>query len=174
MSLGFPAIKDDIHQAAAVFFAFAFSILVVPTEQAGKSRSFDSVNAGGQTHPIDTDFGIVTPTVGGSGNNWHLTLRIEQPNVKQHITNYTGVGFEPGDRVTISAGGCVQTGGAGKTWKRYVDPQGPNSDRLYYGVVWIPGITGGPPNRNAPQPTKRLQEVINRTFVLPTPNDTSN
>jgi hypothetical protein len=60
-------------------------------------------------------------------NNWHLTLRIEQPNVKQHITNYTGVGFEPGDRVTISAGGCVQTGGAGKTWKRYVDPQGPNS-----------------------------------------------
>ena len=27
------------------------------------------------------------------------------------------------------------------TWKRYVDPQGPNADRLYHGLIEIPGVT---------------------------------
>lgn len=67
---------------------------------------------------------------------------IKQPNVKRHMTEYSGITFREGDRVTIKAAGCVQTGGAGKTWKRYVNPQGPNSDRLYHGLIWIPGATG--------------------------------
>ena len=53
--------------------------------------------------------------------------------------------------------GCCQTGGHGKTWKRYVDPQGPNSDRLYHGLVWVPGATSG---------LVRLQGVIGKTFVV--------
>lgn len=69
--------------------------------------------------------------------------RITQPNVKQKTTQYPQIKFLPGDSVSIDAGGCVQTGGSGKTWKRYVDPSGPNSDRLYHGEIWIPGINNG-------------------------------
>src|SRR5262249_42563752 len=29
------------------------------------------------------------------------------------------------------------------TWKRYVDPSGDNSDRLYHGRIFIPGATAG-------------------------------
>lgn len=62
---------------------------------------------------------------------------------------YNGVGanpsipFQQGDNVTVIAGGGVQTGGKGKTWKRYVNPSGKNSARLYFGQIYIPGITPG-------------------------------
>lgn len=69
--------------------------------------------------------------------------RITQPNVKQKTTQYPQIKFLPGDSVSIDAGGCVQTGGSGRTWKRYVDPSGPNADRLYHGEIWIPGINNG-------------------------------
>jgi hypothetical protein len=62
---------------------------------------------------------------------------IEQPNVTQHETAYPSVLFAPGDIVEVSADGCVQTGGSGNTWKRYVNPSGPNSDRLYHGLIRI-------------------------------------
>jgi hypothetical protein len=56
--------------------------------------------------------------------------------------------FQPGDQVTITAGGCVQTGGSGSTWKRYVNPTGDdsgpgNGKSLYYGTVTIPGAFFG-------------------------------
>ena len=63
---------------------------------------------------------------------------IHEPNVRHSITHYTQIVFTPGDTITISAGGGVQTGGLGKTWKLYVDPRGPNSDRLYHGLIHIP------------------------------------
>ena len=66
--------------------------------------------------------------------------RITQPNVKQASTNYPEIKFVPGDSVNVTAGGCVQTGGHGQTWKLYVNPQGPNADRLYHGKIWIPGL----------------------------------
>jgi hypothetical protein len=66
---------------------------------------------------------------------------IRQPNVQQAVTSFHQIRFEPGDVVTIVAGGCCQTGGVGKTWKRYVDPQGPESDTKYHGLIKIPGIT---------------------------------
>ncbi len=69
--------------------------------------------------------------------------RISQPNVKQAVTHYPQIKFLPGDSISIDAGGCVQTGGAGRTWKRYVNPSGSNSDRLYHGKISIPGITNG-------------------------------
>jgi hypothetical protein len=72
-------------------------------------------------------------------NQW----RIDRPEVRNRLTEYREITFQAGDRVEIEAGGCVQTGGSGKTWKRYVDPQGPNSDRLYHGLIWIPGATMG-------------------------------
>jgi hypothetical protein len=53
---------------------------------------------------------------------------------------YNQIGITGGDTILVSAGGCVQTGGHGLTWKRYVDPQGPNSDRLYHGRITLPGL----------------------------------
>jgi hypothetical protein len=68
-------------------------------------------------------------------------VRIDEPDVSSASTAYPDIVFHEGDRVTIDAGGCVQTGGSGKTWKRYVDPSGPNSDHLYHGLIWIPAAT---------------------------------
>lgn len=72
-----------------------------------------------------------------------VRVRIDQPNVTQRSTDYPTVKFQPGDTVTVNAGGCVQTGGSGSTWKRYVDPSGDNSDRLYHGRIQIPTATQG-------------------------------
>lgn len=69
--------------------------------------------------------------------------RIEEPYVRRHLTEYTKIKFADGDLITINAGGCVQTGGSGKTWKRYVDPIGANSDQFYHGLIWVPGATAG-------------------------------
>ena len=54
--------------------------------------------------------------------------------------NLPGIFLRRGDLVTVDADGCVQTGGSGSTWKRYVDPQGTNSDRLYHGRLILPGL----------------------------------
>jgi hypothetical protein len=83
-----------------------------------------------------------------------VVYRIQQPNVRQKVTVYPSVVFQPGDAVTISAGGCVQTGGFGSTWKRYVDPTGDKSDRFYHGNIWIPG-----------NPMTRILEVVGRTLT---------
>jgi len=37
----------------------------------------------------------------------------------------------------VFAGGCVQTGSG---LRRYVNPKSENSDRLYHGLIWIPGV----------------------------------
>src|ERR1043166_7623173 len=57
-----------------------------------------------------------------SDNGKVVEIRIERPVVTQRSTLYPQVRFIPGDTVEVAAGGCVQTGGAGKTWKRYVNP----------------------------------------------------
>jgi len=66
------------------------------------------------------------------------------PVVKQRITP-TGITLSRDDHVTIRACGCVQTGGHGKTWKRYVNPSGPHSDRLYHGVMALDNFNIIPP-----------------------------
>lgn len=87
-----------------------------------------------------------------------FTYRINQPNVTQAQTDYPDETFKGGDVVVISAGGCVQTGGRGKTWKRYVDPIGLGADHLYYGLVAIPGMIETP---------VRLSTVIGRQLTVP-------
>jgi len=86
-----------------------------------------------------------------------IVCTINQPVVTQRETTYSAVVFVPGDRVTVAADGCVQTGGRGLTWKRYVNPSGPNSDRLYHGLIQIPTA-----NQNA---LVRIGTVIGRTFI---------
>ena len=88
------------------------------------------IHAADQFDVINLETNTATQTV------WRIT----QPNVKQAATSYPQIKFLPGDSVSVDAGGCVQTGGHGRTWKRYVDPSGANSDRLYHGQIWIPGI----------------------------------
>ena len=87
--------------------------------------------------PAADQFDIVSVL---SNTSSQTVWRITQPNVKQPTTPYAQIKFAPGDSISIDAGGCVQTGGHGNTWKRYVDPSGANSDRLYHGQIWIPGI----------------------------------
>jgi hypothetical protein len=76
-------------------------------------------------------------TIIPTGVRW----RIDRPIVNQPEAAYPEIVFRQGDRVTVRAGGCVQTGGTGETWKHYVNPQGPNADRLYRGLIHIPLVT---------------------------------
>jgi hypothetical protein len=72
---------------------------------------------------------------------WKESWTIDEPEVRARSKEYTEVKLSPGDTVWVKAEGCVDTGGIGRTWKRYVDPRGPNSDRLYHGLLQIPGAT---------------------------------
>ena len=84
--------------------------------------------------------------------------QIIDPVVTIALTNYQEIYFAPGDKVTFQAGGCVQTGGIGKTWKRYVNPSGPESGHLYYGTIQIPGLI---------DPPARIKDVLNQTLTIP-------
>jgi hypothetical protein len=87
-----------------------------------------------------------------------VTCRIDQPEVRRPFTDYPTIVFRPGDVVRIKADGCVQTGGRGRTWKRYVDPSGPNADRLYHGLILIPGMRG----------LTRIKDLVARPYQVPT------
>lgn len=87
-----------------------------------------------------------------------ITCQVQNPTVTQHDTAYPQIQFLPGDTVQVTANGCVQTGGSGRTWKRYVNPSGDNSDHLYFGLVSIPGATNG---------LIRLSDAINKTYQVP-------
>ncbi len=78
---------------------------------------------------------------------------INQPDVTRENVPYP-ISFKQWDTVTVLAGGCVQTGGSGYTWKRYVEPLGDDTDRLYHGLINIPGITGD---------FVRISTLVNRT-----------
>ncbi|MEH2389257.1 MAG: hypothetical protein V7K14_26520 [Nostoc sp.] len=70
--------------------------------------------------------------------NYSQWTRIVNPDVNVPFKEYPDITFQNGDTVFIKAGGCVQTGGSGKTWKRYVQPSSDNAG-LYYGEIEIPG-----------------------------------
>ena len=65
---------------------------------------------------------------------------IQEPDVKVPFKEYPQITYKPGDRIYITASGCVQTGGFGKTWKRYNTPLGSSSNFLYSGLVYLPGV----------------------------------
>jgi hypothetical protein len=91
------------------------------------------------------------------------TCTITEPVVNQEsYYEYQAVRFHPGDGITIQAGGCVQTGGIGSTWKRYVDPR-PASENRFYGTIWIPGVVGNPPG----QRVTPIRDVIGRQIGVP-------
>jgi bacillolysin len=79
----------------------------------------------------------------------NLAFLINKPDTREKLLRFDGtnglqtIQFRAGDSVVIRAGGCAQTGGIGDTWKRFVDPQGPNADRLYFCTIGVDGVTGG-------------------------------
>jgi hypothetical protein len=85
---------------------------------------------------------------------------VDEPVVTQPATEYPAIQFHAGDRVTVDAGGCVQTGGHGATWKRYVDPSSGNG--LYHGTISLPGVTNG---------LTELRFMVGRTYELPFDGD---
>jgi hypothetical protein len=70
-----------------------------------------------------------------------VECQVIEPTVNQPQTEYPAIEFSPGQHVVVQAGGCVQTGGSGLTWKRYVNPT-PDVG-LWYGTISIPGATNG-------------------------------
>src|SRR5690242_11801316 len=80
-------------------------------------------------------------------NGQMVVWRIDQPDVTKSRTVYPTVTFKKYDEVIVRGGGCVDTGGIlpriNRTWKRYVNPSGRDSDRLYHGRISIPGATAG-------------------------------
>jgi hypothetical protein len=95
--------------------------------------------------------------------------RVLLPAVTAFAKEYRAVTLRPGDELTVEACGCVQTGGKGLTWKRYVSPQGPNSDRLYHGSL----ILFGTPKTYAALPTRTWQSN-GTTFTYVRINDLMN
>ena len=81
---------------------------------------------------------LLDPGCGNRAITGKIKCTIDQPNVKQHETPYPTVLFAPKDVVEVTADGCVQTGGHGNTWKRYVNPSGPESNTKYHGLIRIP------------------------------------
>ena len=105
--------------------------------------------------------------LGGGTMKW----TIKHPEVRQPLTEYNDIEFRAEDRVTVeAASGCVDTGGHGNTWKRYVDPSGDNTDRLYHGLIWIPGakVRNGADLLITPVATfpVRISGVLNQEFTI--------
>ena len=94
-----------------------------------------------------------TTTDNGNTIIWSIT----EPNVAKASEEFPQIVFMPNDKISITAGGCVQTGGHGKTWKSYVNPSGPNSENFYSGLISIPGLTPS---------LDRIGNYVNRTFFL--------
>jgi C1A family cysteine protease len=66
-----------------------------------------------------------------------------RPVVYDGVNALPKIEFKSGDIIELTAGGCVQTGGSGDTWKRYVNPSGDDAGSLYFGTVGIAGVTDG-------------------------------
>lgn len=105
------------------------------------------------------------------GNKFIYT--INSPHVKDPKTNFTKIRFQPGDRVMVEGSGCVQTGGIGKTWKRYVDPFAPDAPNLYHGLIGLPYLTKTYSESPTVSGLVRIQKLIRRTYVIPEIKDDS-
>lgn len=98
-------------------------------------------------HP--TDFDIIS--VGANSIKSRVRTkewRIDRPEVwsskPDGEADYPLITFQPGDKISIVGGGCVQTGGFGsQTWKSYINPKGDNANKYYWGTVYIKHVTAG-------------------------------
>jgi hypothetical protein len=104
--------------------------------------------------PLSSAADQIVCTADGQGND---SCDITLPNVLSATTDYPNLSFQPGDTVVVSdMGGCVQTGGSGRTWKLYQGPEDMNPDDPYQGKIWIPGATSAP---------VAIKTVLNKTLT---------
>jgi len=110
--------------------------------------------------PVSDIVSVRDVTIGGvAGKVW----RIDRPNVWQRTTDYTMIGFKPGDRVWFKAGGCAQTGRSGASWDEYLWPQGTDSPTMYAGTAYIQMVTGSS--------VRRIGSLMScQPFHVPIPN----
>jgi hypothetical protein len=139
--------------------------LGIPPANRGYLNPTVTANVNGALRCVvwwDPGEGIVSMPVHEKNDRTETTVwRIDQPIViAAGPYPYNMVKFKPGDKVTISAGGCVQTGGNGEnTWKSYTNPSGSDADHLYSGTIMIPGVTQGG--------LQRIGGVLNRELTVP-------
>src|SRR3984957_14332263 len=93
----------------------------------------------------------VSSVVSNNGNT--ITWTINEPDVKRPSEPFTQIRFQKNDEIVVTAGGCAQTGGTGKTWKRYVNPSGDGNAYYYFAKLQIPGVTFG---------LVRMEQFLNR------------
>jgi hypothetical protein len=105
----------------------------------------------------------VTATNAAGSATAHAYI-VAEPPVRTHSATFPTVSFSAGDHVYITADGCVQTGGTGDTWKRYVDPSGDPSNSQYYGDVALESGAG-----LASLPFGPVSDVIGRVETVSTP-----
>ncbi len=89
---------------------------------------------------------------------------IHKPIVGRAEWVYQDVMFAPGDKVFVNGDGCVQTGGSGDTWKRYVNPGGGGADHLYHGLVRVP--TGRLAGTDVGNAMTRIEHVVGRPITV--------
>src|SRR4051812_48205047 len=94
-------------------------------------------------YPTNSPAGIQSAVCQDNPGHTVTTCRVDRPVVTQRAFQYRGIRFRPGDVVTISAGGCVQTGNFAAAGRRFVNPTGPDADRFYHGLIRIPGHPPG-------------------------------
>ena len=83
----------------------------------------------------------------------HIIWRITRPEIDQPTTQYSQIQFRAGQSVLVTASGCANAGGKGRTSTRYVDPTSVDSD-LHHGQISIPGATRGLVSFIPTQPTQ--------------------
>ena len=105
----------------------------------------------------------VSSVISNNGNT--ITWTINEPDVKRPSEAFYQIKFQKNDEIYITAGGCVQTGGHGNTWKRYVNPSGDGTAYYYFAKIQIPGVTYG---------LVRMGQFLNKKLIFTlNPDDNS-
>ncbi|MFF7234355.1 hypothetical protein [Streptomyces sioyaensis] len=114
-----------ITVVAAAALAAGASMGMAPAAGAGPAQAAvawtghhgKSMDRGVRRIPAKLAAADVIYSPGCSSTTLPIDCTITEPVVTQRETTYP-FAFLPGDHVTVSGGGCVQTGGHGLTWKR--------------------------------------------------------
>lgn len=144
-----------LKKISSVLFLFVLVLVI-----ASNTRSQILVDEEGQSVDFRQD-----------GNKFIYT--INSPHVKTPRTDFKKIRFQPGDRVIVEGRGCVQTGGIGPTWKRYVDPFAPDAPNLYHGLIGLPYLTRTYSESPTVSGLVRIQKLIKRVYVVPEIKDDS-
>lgn len=159
-----PQMQGDTLTATCTNYFGAPQLTSMVNADYCNSTGHDIANVNGALHCIylwdPNGRGIVSRSKDEiRGENRIKVWRIDQPVVTSpSMVGYSDISFKPGDAISISAGGCVQTGGSGATWKSYTYPQGDEADQLYSGTIQIPGVIGS---------SVRIAGTMNRDWHVP-------